>query len=221
MDRQRKIQPTYQLTPIAMKVLRERLARVIDELRKEVFEDFAFNLVCEIGGYSAEIQQRGERMEDKGFERLARLRSGERRLFRPCSKSFPFIDFASSITTWYNAKSVDPNQHEVFVKHGGARSFLNSLENRIRQEYTQDEILDLLKREPPVLTVITNRDIRVQLDKEIDLKLCDVPVKIETMDVSLATIEKEFIGAHTLAGIGNPSRTDDLLHEWDENNKGR
>lgn len=50
---------------------------------------------------------------------------------------------------------------------------------------------------------------------EIDLKLCDVPVKLETMDVSQAAIEKDFASEHTLAEIGI-SRTDELLHELDK-----
>ena len=117
-------EPDFQLTPIAKVVLRERILNVIDKLKKDLFEDFAFKMVREREGRLAEIQQRGEYMESEGFDRILRLRSDENVLFRPSSKTFPFIDFALCTTIWFQVKSVDPSLDTVSISHKGAKAFL-------------------------------------------------------------------------------------------------
>ncbi len=82
--------------------------------------------------------------------------------------------------------------------------------------YTEDELQEMLKCKPPNLIVVTNRKVTARLYKEIDLKLCNVPVQIETLDVSDSALEVDF--RDTLDKVQS-RRIDDMLFELDENQK--
>lgn len=119
----------FKLNPVAALVLRNRLVTGVRDLLQERFEDFAFDWVCATKGRKAEVQSLRSTLSD-GLQRIVALQNGEMVAFRPGAENFPMLDFALSITSWYNAKSVEPDKQSKYVYIGveGAKLFLEELE---------------------------------------------------------------------------------------------
>lgn len=146
----------FQLTPIATFLLHDRLKESILALRKEQFEDFAFDWLCMMEGRDAEVQSKGKGVHDAAYNRIASLRREEERVYRPAAGNFAFVDFASSVTTWYNAKSSNENVKSVYINEDGAKQFLTRLEQVMKGMFSGHEIKKILEHEAVSLTVLTN-----------------------------------------------------------------
>ena len=196
-DRQMS-QIVFQLTPIAEFVLRDRLQKSIVSLRTDNFEEFAFDWLCQTEGRQPEIQYKRNGVQGAAYQRIACLKSDERRVYRPVVKNFPFIDFATSNVTWFNAKSSIENT--IYIDGDGARTFLSELERQMNEKIPSEKV---------VLTVLTNRDIEVKLRKtEEPLKFFGDPVLLEVICLNELSCVKEL--------LSRTYRTEQLLEEIEE-----
>lgn len=202
---------TLQLSPLAAHVLQDRLLDRITTLRGLPFEDFAYDVLCERMGLEADTERSGDSSWQDGIRRLVALLRNDDVLFRPGSSNFPLIDFASFITEWYNAKSSNAIAKAVMIKSDGALLFLREMEKAMREVYSRDAIEDIVNSHPPTLTIVCNEDKRASLDKEVDLILFHVPVRVEVLNLRETTSQQVF---------DNMSTTKKLLKEWDQLRKG-
>lgn len=162
-------------------LLRERLIKSIEELRKDNFEEFAFDWLCAKTHRKPEIQERRGRLEETGYRRIALLQGREMLVFRPASERFPLVDFVLSRTKWFNTKSVGTEATTVFTRYEGALEYLTQMEEEMRKVYSLEEIGNILKRELPVLVLLTNKKVPT---KEMELSLFGVAVRIEVTNLN-------------------------------------
>lgn len=95
----------------------------------------------------------------------------ELRVYRPTASSFPCIDFATSKTTWYNAKAIGKGTKTVKIDEDGARKFLDTLDMVLLKSISCDDIKGILRHSKLLLTVVTNgaaeprfRDVTAELN---------------------------------------------------------
>lgn len=103
------------------------------------------------------------------------MRREERQVYRHAAGCFAFVDFVSSITTWYNAKSTGESAKSVHIKKDGAQQFLTKLEGAVKETFSNDGINKRMEEEVS-LTVIRNRDANPKMNHlENSLRLFGVP----------------------------------------------
>lgn len=181
------IEPVLQLTGVAKYVLHERLKNSIKAMRKERFEDFAFDWVCSTEGRLPEIQyDDGLKITASAYQRIATLRDSEQLFYRPASENFPMVDFATSCIKWFNAKSKSTKSsgNTIDVGVDGARKFLRELEDCIEKKGMSIDLKELVRRDAPTLVILKNRDSVVKLSTEEDLMFFDEKVEIKEIDLS-------------------------------------
>lgn len=203
-------EPTLRLNAVSEFELRGRLGRIIGLLRSEKFEDFAFDWVCTTEGLLPEIQcDDADGVTADAYERIASLRESNRRVYRPVAENFPFIDFAKSRTTWFNAKS-RKNETTIEIGVPGATKFLRELQRRIDTMGLSDYFKELVKHEVPTLIILKNRDIKVRLSQEEDLRFFGEKVRIKDRDLSSISTE------NCITQISGYTRTKQLLNELEK-----
>ena len=146
--------PRLQLTPFAQYELQGRLESSITALRKENFENFAYDWLCRTQDRLAEVQyDREEKLKNEAYKRIASLRSCDRRVYRPGAENFTFIDFATSCTTWFNAKwkKISKNNVIDFDATDTAERFLKELETHVKNMGLSEDIKKVLDRENPFI----------------------------------------------------------------------
>eukprot|EP00178_Gracilaria_changii_P015119 TRINITY_DN423_c0_g1_i2.p1 TRINITY_DN423_c0_g1~~TRINITY_DN423_c0_g1_i2.p1 ORF type:complete len:327 (+),score=47.19 TRINITY_DN423_c0_g1_i2:855-1835(+) len=184
-EERRLYRPVLKLTPVATVVLHDRLKKRVEALRKEKFEDFAFDWVCMREGRHAEVHHGGTGTHDAAYLRIASLRREDMRLYRPVAENFAFVDFATSITTWYNAKSTSGNAAYVYVNNLSASRFLAGLEQAAKEMFSVDEINKMLEHGAVSLTVITNGCATAKFKHpETSVRLFNAPVSLQVINAT-------------------------------------
>lgn len=96
--------------------------------------------------------------------------------------NFVFVDFVSSITTWYNGMSNDENAKIVYVRGEGAQQFLTRLEHAAREMLSGEDIKKVTEQEV-YLTVITNGTAQPNsANPKMHLRFFGVPVVLTVIN---------------------------------------
>lgn len=99
------------------------LNRIVWFWGQDTFEDFAFDWLCDTECRRAEIRYVPEGDHSTKYKRIASINKEELRVYRPTASNFPFIGFATSETTWYNANSIGKGIRTVKLTKTELRNF--------------------------------------------------------------------------------------------------
>lgn len=182
--------PSVKLTPIMTLLLQDRLEKEILKLRRERFEVFALDWLCETEGRSREVQQCIKNMEKVSYRRISSLRDEELQVYRPSSEKLSFVDFVSSLTCWYKVEPMreDLTQTEVEISETSAKKYLDMLEQTVKEIYSEDEIREILEKETVSYTILTNTMNKrgVKVPQELDLRFFNKPVEVNEVNLTEA-----------------------------------
>lgn len=155
------------------------------ELRKENFENFDFDWLCETEGRQPEVQYFAEGDQTTALRIIASMNGEELRAFRPNAHNFPLIYFATSRTSWYNENSVAKEAKTVKNDEDGVRKFMKNIENFMAKTNLPGAMSDALKYDKPVLTVLTNGNVKQRLvSSGTELKIFGEPVDVSVVNLS-------------------------------------
>lgn len=82
----------------------------------------------------------------------------------------------------FNAKSGTEANPFIF-KSKDSLEFLTTIQEKILEVDRIYSIQSVVKREPPVLNILTNQDVPARMDKYIELTYFGVPVHMEVVSV--------------------------------------
>eukprot|EP00177_Eucheuma_denticulatum_P005089 GFKZ01009273.1.p1 GENE.GFKZ01009273.1~~GFKZ01009273.1.p1 ORF type:complete len:180 (-),score=14.15 GFKZ01009273.1:364-903(-) len=167
------------------------------------FEDLFGNILCKRMALIPNTN-RGERKLEELCKLVAR-QPGAGVLFRNGASNFPFIDCATGVTVWYYATSPDPRKEGSRHRMQGCVAFFTGQGEVYARGFSRDSIQKILECDPPTVIIVTNCDIRVVQDPEVDLSLIDVTVGRQIMSLLLVTAEELMNGMDC---------TKKLLEEW-------